>query len=191
MSYTLNKVLIFAAGAAIGSAVTWKYVQNKYQRYMREEINKIKEYYAGEKCKGEAVEEPCENKNGIDTYKHIIADNGYTNYNSVSREEKEEVINVEKPYVIAPDEFGELDGYNEIELHYYTDGILADDDDNIIEDVEAIVGKDSLLHFGEYEDDSVFVRNDTLECDYAILMDYRGYGEMMQLKRGARPVEDR
>ena len=38
-----------------------------------------------------------------------------------------------------------------------------------------VVGMESLTHFGEYEDDSVFVRNDRLKCDYEILMDERTY----------------
>ena len=44
------------------------------------------------------------------------------------------------------------------------------------------IGKDSLTHFGEYEDDSVFVRNDRLKADYEILMDQRTYAEVLQEK---------
>ena len=47
--------------------------------------------------------------------------------------------------------------------------------DNIIEDVEGTVGTDSLTHFGEYEDDSVFVRNDEKQIDYEILLDSDKY----------------
>ena len=38
-------------------------------------------------------------------------------------------------------------------------------------DVENTIGIDSLNHFGEYEEDSVFVRNDIKKCDYEILLD--------------------
>lgn len=80
------------------------------------------------------------------------------------------------PYIITPDEFGEKDGYDIISLTYYhNDGVLADDMDERIDDYEDIIGKDALDHFGDYEDDSVFVRNDRLKADYEILLDDREY----------------
>ena len=60
------------------------------------------------------------------------------------------------------------------------DGVLADENDEVIEDVEDAVGIDSLNHFGEYEDDSVFVRNDARKCDYEILLDQRTYSEVVE-----------
>ena len=43
------------------------------------------------------------------------------------------------------------------------------------EDVDGTVGDDYADHFGEYEDDSVFVRNDLTRCEYEILADTRKY----------------
>ena len=70
--------------------------------------------------------------------------------------------------------------YEQISLTYYADGVLADENDEVIEDVEDAVGIDSLNHFGEYEDDSVFVRNDARKCDYEILLDQRTYSEVVE-----------
>ena len=80
------------------------------------------------------------------------------------------------PYVISPDEFDELDGYTPISLTYFADGVLSDENGVIIDDVEEIVG-DGLNHFGEYEEDAVYVRNDAKRCDYEILKDEREYDE--------------
>ena len=63
-------------------------------------------------------------------------------------------------------------------MNYYADGVLADDFDVVIDDVENTVGEDSLTHFGEYEDDSVFVRNDERELDYEILKDMRRFEDI-------------
>ena len=38
------------------------------------------------------------------------------------------------------------------------------------EDPTGIVGDDFKKHFGEYEDDCVYVRNDNLDIDYEILL---------------------
>lgn len=62
-----------------------------------------------------------------------------------------------------------------ISLIYYNDGVLTDENNEIVDDINEIVDEDSLKHFGEYEEDSVFVRNDKLKCDYEILYDLRKY----------------
>ena len=90
-------------------------------------------------------------------------------------EEKIEDRSEKRPYVIPPEEFGEMDGYSQVSLTFYADNVLTDEYDRIIPDVDKVVGFDSLSHFGEYEDDSVFVRNDRLKCDYEILADQRTY----------------
>jgi hypothetical protein len=48
--------------------------------------------------------------------------------------------------------------------------------------VDDVVGFESLNRFGEYEDDSVFVRNDRLKCDYEILLDRRKYSDVVNKK---------
>jgi hypothetical protein len=88
----------------------------------------------------------------------------------------------ERPYVISPDEFGEFDDYEQIGLNYFSDKVLTYDDDELIDDVDDIVGCDSLSRFGDYEDDSIFVRNDRLKCDYEILLDHRKYSDVIRKK---------
>ena len=81
-------------------------------------------------------------------------------------------------YVIPPDSYGEL-GYEEVSLTYYADNVLAYDDDSVIRNVDKVVGKGSLNTFGEYEDDSVFVRDDDKKIDYEILRDTRTYSDVV------------
>ena len=66
--------------------------------------------------------------------------------------------------------------------------MLADDNDDVVEDVNNVVGTESLTHFGEYEDDSVFVRNDGLRCDYEILLDQRKFSDVQANK--PHPMEE-
>ena len=120
------------------------------------------------------------NKPDIVEYAKILSETGYTNY--AERQDKKEKKGVEpvedeKPYVISPDEFGEKDGYENVTLTYYADGVLTDYFDNVISNVDEVVGFDSLDHFGEYEDDVVFVRNEKMETDYEILRDLRDFNE--------------
>ena len=132
----------------------------------------------------------------IKDYAERLSKEGYIDYtdlSDISVEEKpepsseesfvDETIDIsDTPYVIPPERFGELDEYTTISLTYYADNILADEDDRYIDNVDDIVGRESLEHFGEYEDDSVFVRNDRLKCDYEILLDQRNYSDVINMK---------
>lgn len=53
--------------------------------------------------------------------------------------------------------------------------MLLDDNGEIVDELESTVGVDSLNHFGEFEEDSVYVRNDARKCDYEILADEAPY----------------
>ena len=198
----LNSVFIFAVGAAIGSAVTWKFVKTKYERIAQEEIDSVKEVYSNRQSEPTEDDTESESKrylkevaepfaegladglmNGqisIQDYAKKLQDMGYTNYSGNSRPTVESAEKIEKdvvaPYVIDPDEFGEQEGYGTSYLTYYADGILAyDDNDEIVEDVGSIVGDDFSDHFGDYEDNVVHIRNDEEGYDYEITKDLRKY----------------
>lgn len=186
MRNTLNSVFIFAAGAIIGSAVTWKFVKTKYERIAQEEIDSVKEVYSrrqSEPTCGDTEEETdiqTHEQISIQEYADKLQDMDYVDYSSNSRPSIESGEKVEKntamPYVIDPDEFGEMEGYKQVYLTYYADGVLAyDDNDEIVEDVGSIVGDDFSEHFGDHDENAVHIRNDEERCDYEILRDLRKY----------------
>ena len=114
---------------------------------------------------------------GVDDYKSMLVEQGYVSKDNIT-EIKGGVERVSgKPYVIRPEEFGEED-YETVSLTYYEDGVLTDEYDEPVEDIDDTVGADFFTHFGEYEDDSVFVRNDEQEIDYEILKDTRKYSDV-------------
>lgn len=187
----MNKLFIFLAGVSIGSVVTFKFVEKKYKRIADEEIASVKESYGKQK----QIDDACDYKKGAsETFKQgvedateyisIVKENGYSNTKYLEMNKKKEIDDVEKPYVIPPEEFGIYSDYDTISLTYYADGVVADDDDELmdVEDVESAVGMDSLNHFGEYEDDSVFVRNDRRRVDYEILLSNKEYSDVLKSK---------
>lgn len=173
MSNALSNLIIFATGAAIGSVVTWKLIKTKYEQIAQEEIDSVKEVFSRRAESNETVDEEDSNNK---EYEDLAE--SYTTY-SDNKEENEEVKDVCEPYVISPEEFGEKDDYESRSLNYYTNGIVTDEFDQPIDndDVDSLIGLDSLNHFGEFEDDSVFVRNDYLETDFEILADAGEYKE--------------
>ena len=175
-------VVLFAVGAIVGSAATWLYLKSEYDRQLKEEVDSVKESFGRLYKKEEAPEEEkpyTPTKDDLATLTKTIQTNGYRNYSDSENEEEEE-IDMNEPYVISPDEFDELD-YNTESLTYWADGVVTDDDGNIMEDYEDHIGKDALDHFGEYEDDSVFVRNDEEQTDYEILLDERKHRDVYKV----------
>ena len=171
MGNKLAYLAVFALGAAAGSCVTWKILRDKYARIAQEEIDSVKALFKDKDNKPEQKEEQPNEK---EVYTQYV--NNYLEHSAVKEEEK---LPVDRPYVISPDEFSEFEDYEAITLTYYADGVIADDEDNVIEDVNEMIGYDSLEHFGEYEDDCVFVRNDRVKCDYEILKDLRDFSDVV------------
>lgn len=180
----ITGLFIFAIGVAVGSAVTWRYTKKIYEQRAQEEIDSVKEVFSKKSADktGANVEETettqedwsgDEENVDISQYKKILENEGYAT--------DDKAFTVESgPYVISPDEFGEFDDYDQISLTYYADQVLADENDEMIQDADNVIGAESLTHFGEYEDDSVYVRNDRLNCDYEILKDERTYSEILK-----------
>lgn len=181
-------IFAFILGAASGSAVTWYSVKKKYEEIAQREIGSVKEVFAKKREKeqnkdvvAKNVTEDKKEKPELKEYVAKLHRQGYTKYSEYFdggiSEEKESVVN--EPYVISPEQFGENEDYERISLTYYADQVLVDENDEMIEDVEEMVGFESLNHFGEYEDDSVFVRNDAKKCDYEILLDQKLYSDVI------------
>ena len=167
-----KNIFSFIIGAAIGSVSTYFIVKDKYEKIAQDEIDSVKETFSKLRSDSEKHEEL------TNIYKQKVSNLQYVCNSVETPVENKEELKVDEPYVISPDEFTEFEDYETISLTYYSDGILADDNDEIIEDVEGTVGEDSLEHFGEYEPDSVYVRNDRRKCDYEILLDERAYSDI-------------
>ena len=191
----MNKEIIyiasFVAGAAIGSVVTWQLLKTKYEQIAQEEIDSMKEFFE-EKKKEDELERKSEDqdpdgnetpkeerKEMIIVSKEIANKHDYTAHSSTEKkeEEEEDMNDVNEPYVIPPEEYGEYMDYEQIELTYFQDGVLTDENYIPIDDIEGTVGIGFEDHFGEYEDDSVYVRNDVRRCEYEILADERNFSD--------------
>lgn len=179
----MKNVFIFTAGLLVGSAVTYIATRNIFQKRLDDEVEEVREAYRQMKHGSEKVEETVEKeptKEEIEKVKDLINYEKITsnyqgnkvNYSDVCARDKS------KPYIIRPDEFDEMEDYDTISFMYYKENdILADENDDVVEDVEDTVGLDFSKHFGEFEDDSVYIRNDKYKIDYEILLSERNYEE--------------
>lgn len=196
MNKKLFNVILFTAGAAIGSLVTWKVVKTKYERMMQEEIDAFKEDYLAcmRRSSGrvevddETAEEELDEEEDDESDDEESTMTDY--YKLASKYKKADKINEEGgggddvpyingPYVISPTDFG--DGNYDHDcycLSYYSDGVLSNDWFEEL-DVDETIGEDSLAHFGEYAEDILHVRNERLKADYEVVRDYRNYADLL------------
>lgn len=175
MSNNTKVIFAFIVGTVVGAAMAYRYVV----KTMKNEMIDIDPSVADDRddsietiidIKREAADQ-AKNKHDITEYASIIRNESY---NPEKSDESQNAGPIDKPYVISPDEFGEC-GYETVNLTYYSDDVLVDENDELVDDISEIVGEDFTSHFGEYEEDSIYMRNDSKKCDYEILRDYNPY----------------
>lgn len=200
----LNKILIFGAGFLTGALLFGGYIKEKYEAEAQEEIDAMKEYMDETIAKmGEDLQrdlehfqdkieqEAPERKDRVD-YVQVASryDTGGLDIDGddiVPIQADEEASKVfqeetgEAPYIIDRDTFDHTNPhYSKVTITYYAgDDILADDEENVVPDVELVVGHDALTSFGQDSDDPevVLVRNELLGSDYEIIRTFESYSE--------------
>lgn len=201
----MKNFFTFVTGLVIGSVITYVVVKDKFEKIAQEEIDSVKEVF-GRRVEKEAdkkVEKIAKKEVEKIRKEYNEYDNLTKNYTSYSKTEVEEdkdeevfeddedkdgveldeierASDYDKPYIIEPQEFGALDGYSLITLYHYSDNVLADDCDELVEDIDDVVGEDYASHFGEYENYCVCVRNDRLKADYEICRELRKYSDVVR-----------
>lgn len=176
-----TKVLYFATliiGAAIGSVSTFACVKGYYERRAQEEIDSVKERFSRVKetvnTKKES-ESPKQEKT-LDDSKESWYDKVLQKENYISSSHDKHSKEVfPSPYIIHPSDVDQSLDYDLINLTYYNNDILTNMDGEIVTDRENLVGLNFVDHFGEFEGDIVFVRNEKLKCDFEITYDERNY----------------
>ena len=198
----MKNIAILSIGMVIGGTSAYIYTKKKYEEILDKEIESVKEHYKDRKelvvSEDDHEDEIDENSNDeicnkednkIIDYKKIsskyISDiNAKADYTSTDSEYND-------PYVIEPEEFGE-DGYDTCTLTYYTDGVVVDDIDEIVdrEDLDEYIGEKTLDVFDEYGASSVLVRNELFRIDYEIVKDNCKYSDLYTGMRVHEQVSD-
>lgn len=157
----------FVCGAVFGAAVMAYFKDKRNQQdTMDEETENFDEVVEDEVVEG--PDRPAEVPSPAATVNEIIVKNKYAIGDHASKDD-------DGPYVIAADEFGEYEDYRPISMTYLSDGVLLDDAMEVVEDPDSTVGENYKNYFGvyPYDPDTVYIRNDSLCCDFEIVKDLR------------------
>lgn len=187
----MKNLFIFLAGGAVGAVVTAKLVEKYYRELAEEEIADVVEHFKNKEKELKKLEEKVEdtnkteknvkNKKAKEKASKII---NSENYGEAKLEDVEEQL-INTPIesitgieIIDPMDFGDLsdEGYETKSWMYWNDGVLTNEVDEIIpeDEIAGYIG-DALTHFGEIEQDSVYVRNNANKIEYEILRSERDF----------------
>lgn len=184
MSNMIKNVLIFGAGAIIGSICSIQMVKERLKEDAESEIAEMRAYYR-DKMKENKEEETITKEEEFEPIEEviekeekqmekIIQDKGYVN------QKEEEVSNTyDIPYVINEEEYGSEEDYDTEVLTYFADKVLVDEVDEIIEDMDTVVGLGNLSIFEEFEGaKTIYVRNEIYKTDFMICKDDWNYSDL-------------
>ena len=202
-------IVVFLGGIFVGSIGTNYILQKKYLNKLDDEIEKTRQYFLNAQKEGVIFEEkPSEPKESINQYKSSADDVEFVEYNTFYKvkqledpaesehptDDEEELSNnytEGKRMTDESDRFGievisnesydiDFPQFEKLELTYWAlDGILSDDEENMIDDLNRVVGgtifDTGLVELPEVE--TIFIRNYNLGCDYRIHKVYSSYKE--------------
>lgn len=116
----------------------------------------------------------------IDTTPYIDEESG-----ALVKDTTEGIVEIAEPYVISEDEYMYPTVFKEFEqstlIYYESDDVLATDRDEVIKDVDELIGPSALTRFGEESgsDDVVFVRNIRLSTNFEVVREKGSYQELV------------
>lgn len=194
----MNKTAIAAVlgilgGAGIGAGVTYILFKKRFDADLDEAVKEVKAFYAGRNrinkdttddpekssndSEGTSDSNPVEQDSIFDFEMDSHAIDYYSAY--VFPEEPKELKTNDDIYVIDENTYyGAIaDGADPTEYMYYADHILADENSDVIDNIESLVGREALTYFGNEGVDSVYVHNKRLNMYIEILRSERQYKE--------------
>lgn len=190
---TRKKIFIYSAAVAISAAACYFGYKFYKKHHVAEDIEDAAEPNIAEKVVEEPAQNTVETSTANDSTYDILLNHYGLNSDGCDDDEKEEDepqeayevgLNYEiDDYIhrVDPRECAnslDYDEYNVIGYSYY-DGnkILTNEygEELDAEDIEEYIEPDFAEHFGEYESDSVWYRNDRYKCYFEILRKYGDY----------------
>lgn len=193
----MNKTfLAFGAGLAVGIGGSYFYLKQKYEEKLSEQIQEVRKHYQEKQEKPKSKEEKDEKfanrfEEAEERAKDRIAYESIAKrYRGSDEQRPVDPAEQESPpedepeeeiFTVTEEEMETYDNFEDIDLTYYAeDDILCDDQEQVIEDPEAIIG-DALTKFGVKSDypDTVYVINKRVRAIFEVLMVEGSYQEIV------------
>lgn len=169
----MKNFIIFTVGFATGIVAGGYVFKKRYEEIMEEDRQSRNAAY-NHKIEDDSSVDTEESDSDMSGYEEVISKSGYSE-NTEQSEGDEPEFEIIKAY-----EFDTIDDYSSVTLTLYSNDIVCDDSyEPLSEDeiVAAVGGREVFKHFGEYDPDTIYVRNNEKKIDYEILRDEEEYEE--------------
>lgn len=200
----MNKTfLAFGVGLAVGIGGAYFYLKQKYEEKLSEQIQEVRRHYQEKQEQSKLKEEKNEKfasrfeeaeERGKDRIAYEAIAKRYqesdkmrilgfdkTPVDPAEQESPPEDEPEEEIFTVSEEEMETYDNFEDISLTYYAeDDILCDDQEQVIEDPEAIIG-DALTKFRVKSGypDTLFVINKRVRAIFEVLMVEGSYQEFV------------
>lgn len=161
-----GKVIIAAiVGIVVGGGAGFFGAKKYYEKIMDRDIAEVKAHYCVPK------EKTVPDTKEAEKIEEVMP----------KPEEPEKPTVVKRPNIaiISPSEFvaKRSDPHYVETWTYWHDGTVTNEDGNVVVDYEDFIPADVGLHFGEYEEEVVYVRDYDQHIDYEVIYDERDYND--------------
>lgn len=182
----MNKGIYFIAGLIFGGScgfLTGKLLyEKKYLEECNRQIEEIRAKYSKTEDKSEEAKSVSNDeqlyKDAMDRLANLKRASEIVRQNGYSPAEEEDETSPEVYAEINVEEFSMLNGLRKDCLTLYGDGIIANDEDEIV-DVEDTVGPDAVFQVQARDgDEPVYIRNLKTSREYELSYDRRTYTEV-------------
>lgn len=184
-------ILSFGAGLAVGIGGAYLYLKGKFEEELSRQRQEIRDHYREKSSKDEEENKPL--KVDQEHYQNIVRRYHEVENDLAEKESPPEDEPVDEIFVVTEDEIDSYVGYDNLSLTYYSgDDILCDDQEEVVEDPEAIVG-DALTKFGMNKkySDTLYVINNKIGAIFEILLVEGSYQEIvLGIKEGKYYLND-
>lgn len=185
---TMNNILkgafIFTIGAAVGSLITYDFINKKDEVFVEVDGEQVANGISSNnqsEIKEEILNEDDTLYKITETYKTSIDET--VNYSDMYKkdeeaDEKDEEIDKKVDiHEIDPREYGWDVDYT-FSFTLFADGILSDEMDDKIQNPESRIGSEILKEFIDSDSDEIYIRNEKTKSDYEIVKDERRYSDV-------------
>lgn len=192
--------MTFLWGAAAGCIYKEKSIKEFYEKqYMEDYISMKKKHYKKVEKKVDEFEENVTSKQNDIKDKYIKLSSMYRPKDYVDPAEfespqEDEGLPFDTPIIISEEEYLEDENMQEkVQFVYYmSDGVVADDNEDPLDDVDGVIGRHHLEKFEHSDDQIIYIRNAILSMDIEIVKNLGSYkelvlGEPNPIKEGRRP----
>lgn len=172
-----KNIIFLIFGLVIGTATGYVVAKNKYEKEFQDALNELwDERHENRRSTEEELDEVEEfSEEERQSYVDIVHEE-YVENTSENLKQGPYLIGIDDYY----NEFGDVKYEKKMLIYYEDDGVLIDENEDTIDNLDQVIGRESLEHIGDYEDDRIYIRNEWYGTDFEVVVEHSAYADIFE-----------